>query len=231
MNIFNYDAITQEYLSTSTARLDPLDQQPMIPANATSVAVIAPSAGHVAVFNGTSWDDIEDHRGTTLYDTTTQEESTQEELGPIDSQYTELVPTPYTTWSGSAWTLDLPAAQTGEIAKVDTLSEQQRLVYITNGSGQSLTYNQKAAEARTYKTAGYPADLTDYPFIQADVNATGNTSTVVADDIIAAEDLWISKSAAIEELRIKAKLDINAATDMASIDTIVDAFEIAIVLI
>jgi len=231
MDIFNYDQLTGEYLSTTVADLDPLDQLPLIPAYATDVTTITPTAGSVATFNGTVWSEIEDHRGATVYDTTSKEESTITDLGVIPADKTEIVPDVYTTWDGSAWVVDLPAAKTAEQTKVDSLAEQQRQTFITAGDGQSMSYQQKSTEANAYITAGSPVDLTPYPFIQAEVNATGATATDAANTIIAAETAWIIKGAAIEELRIKAKLDIDAAADMAGITTVVDAYEIAIVLI
>lgn len=231
MDIFNYDQITGEYLSTAVADLDPLDNLPLIPAYATDVTVITPTAGSVATFNGTVWSEIEDHRGATVYDTTTKEESTISELGVIPADKTEIAPDEYTTWNGSAWVVDLPTAKTSEKDSVDGLAENQRQTFITNGSGQSMTYQQKATEADAYITAGSPVDLTPYPFVQAEVNATGNTATVAANDILAAQSAWIVKGAAIEELRIKAKIDIDAAVDMAAITVIMTAYEAAIVLV
>jgi len=228
MDIHNYDQVTTEFLSTVVADLDPLDSLPLIPAYATDVTVITPSAGNVAIFNGTTWSEIEDNRGTVVYDTTTQEQSTIEDLGVIPVDKTELVPTEYTTWNGSAWIVDLVAAKAANILTIDSLAETQRLTFITGGSGQSLTYQEKADDAQAYKDASYPVDLTGYPFVQAEVNATGNTSTVATDDILAARGAWIVKGAAIEELRIKAKIDVNASIDISAINVVLDAYKIAI---
>lgn len=103
MQIYHFDGVTNEFVGESTARLDPLEQQPMIPANATDVAAPATGADQIAVFNGTTWTTEEDHRGKTVYNTTTKEESKVEAIGAIDAAVTELVPGDFDEWSGSAW--------------------------------------------------------------------------------------------------------------------------------
>lgn len=104
---------------------------------------------------------------------------------------------------------------------IDNVAEQRRLNYITPGSGQSLTYQEKALEADKYITDGSPVDLTPYPFIQAEVNATGKTAINTSNDILAAQALWITKGALIEEHRIKNKIDIDSSTSVSEIDSIV----------
>lgn len=113
MDIFNYHPITNEYLSTEVAELDPLEGQPLIPAHATSVTVISVSAGNVPVFNGTTWDEVEDNRGT-VYDTSTgiAEEFTQ--LGTLTAGLTTLVHTEYSSWDGNSWVEDLSAIRTNQ---------------------------------------------------------------------------------------------------------------------
>lgn len=107
-----------------------------------------------------------------------------------------------------------------KIEKIDIISENQRLKYITGGAGQALTYQEKSEQASDYIVASSPVDLTPYPFIQAEVNATGKDSTTVANDILAAQSLWISKGSSIEEYRIKAKIDLLNATLSSDIDNI-----------
>jgi len=108
MDIYNYHPDTSEYVSTEEADMDPLDNIPMIPAHATTVAVITPATGFVAVFDGTTWNDVEDHRGP-VYDVNTRakQELDHFELGPLPADLTSLVPGEYDSWTGSAWVEDL----------------------------------------------------------------------------------------------------------------------------
>ena len=106
---------------------------------------------------------------------------------------------------------------------VDSAAERARLRYITNGAGQALVYQKKEEEARAYVTAGYPADTSTYPFVEAEINATGKTKEAAADDIVAQADAWITTGASIEEQRLAGKKAVDDAVDTAGVDTAKDA--------
>lgn len=61
--------------------------------------------GFTKVFNGESWDYVEDHRGKMIYALSNQKiVKLVNYLGPIEFGYTDLAPTSeYDTWNGSAW--------------------------------------------------------------------------------------------------------------------------------
>lgn len=118
--------------------------------------------------------------------------------------------------------IDLTEYKLTQLNRIDSLAEHARSKYITAGYGQMLTYQEKSDEASDYLVAGSPVDLTGYPFIQAEVNATGKTATVASNDILDAQSLWITKGALIEEYRLKGKIDIKAALTIDDIDTISD---------
>lgn len=104
-------------------------------------------------------------------------------------------------------------------ANIDNVAEYMRLQYITAGAGQAMAYLDKSDEAADYKAAGYPTGtgspptLTNYPFVQAEVNATGKTNQDAADDILTERSNWIAKASAIEEERIKGKKAVDDAGD------------------
>ena len=102
---------------------------------------------------------------------------------------------------------------------VDYAAEMARLRYITNGAGQALVYERKEEEARAFVTAGYPADTSPYPFITAEINATGKSKEDAADDIITKADAWIVVGANIEEQRITGKAAVDAAVDNTGVDS------------
>jgi hypothetical protein len=114
---------------------------------------------------------------------------------------------------------------------IDNMAEAVRLQYVTPGSSQSMVYQEKGDEAADYVAAGYPVDLSSYPFIQAEVNATGKTSADAADDILAQKSAWIVVGAAVEEVRIGGKINIDAAADEAEVDSIRDAALAALAVI
>jgi hypothetical protein len=111
---------------------------------------------------------------------------------------------------------------------IDENAENARLRYITGGSGQAAVYMEKAQEAVKYAEAGYPVDLTEYPFIQADVAISGETATDIANLILAQKAAWVQKGAEIEQHRLQAKRDIDAAVTIEEVDTIVESVSITL---
>jgi len=112
-----------------------------------------------------------------------------------------------------------PLDEVKQAAKVeiDTTAEQARLRYITAGSGQVYVYIEKSEEAADYIATGSPEELESYPFIQAEVNATGKTPSQAANDIIVAKTAWITKSSNIELERLAGKNNVDAAISIYGI--------------
>jgi len=140
-----------------------------------------------------------------------------------------LDPEPDTATLEQAWAdwqvanpTDLTQKRTDAKANIDRAAEQARLRFITWGTGQAMTYSEKSDEAADFVAAGYPADVSSYPFIQAEMNALGETATEVADRILAKKSAWITAGAAIEEIRLKGKNDIDDAMDEAEILSVRD---------
>lgn len=95
---------------------------------------------------------------------------------------------------------------------VDQHAERSRMQLITPGYGQMLIYQEKCEEAVDYIAAGCPQDLSQYPLILCEVNATNKTGQQTAEDIIAAKSSWITQAANIEQVRLGAKKQIDSAT-------------------
>ena len=95
-------------------------------------------------------------------------------------------------------------------ARLDTAAENERLKYITGGSGQAMTYQQKAAEAAACLADTDP-DPTDYPLLAAEVGITGATLTEVAQTVYDAHQTWRMIGAQIEAARLGGKAAIDAA--------------------
>ena len=105
---------------------------------------------------------------------------------------------------------------------IDTVSEKIRMQYITPGFGQMLVYKEKYEEATDYVVNDYPEDLNPYPLILAEVKATKASPKQIVDNILHKQSIWINKSAQIEEIRIKAKNDIEHSQSKEQIDDIVN---------
>jgi hypothetical protein len=107
----------------------------------------------------------------------------------------------------------LPEAQKEQIDLVNTKAGETRTKYVTNIPFQEAAYQAKEADVRRYKDNGYPSDLTLYPFVAAEVDATGLSATQAANDVIIQADQWLRLNAEIERLRRKASVLIEAETD------------------
>ena len=105
---------------------------------------------------------------------------------------------------------------------VDAEAEAERLNYITPGTGQAMTYQQKVAEAQAFKAASNPK-ASDYPILSSEVSITAETLEEIANIVLAAFGQWQQIGAMIESIRLGAKRDIDAAEDEATARVIVDA--------
>ena len=106
--------------------------------------------------------------------------------------------------------------------EIDNHAGATRARFITIAPGQELTYQKKAAEAADYVLAGYPADLTNYPFINAEASSTGKTPTETADAIITQELAWRIAGAAIEGARMGGKKAVDDAVNLTEVNAAVE---------
>jgi hypothetical protein len=118
----------------------------------------------------------------------------------------------------------LPQAQKEQIDLVNTKAGETRTKYVTNIPFQEAAYQAKEADVRRYKANGYPSDLTLYPFVAAEVDATGLSPTQAANDVIIQADQWLMLNAEIERLRRKASVEIGVETDWQQIAVIANNY-------
>lgn len=132
-------------------------------------------------------------------------------------------PSPFHSWSGSLWVLNLSALQNSAYAAIDNAAGVTRAKYITDVAGQAETYIIKAQDAAAYKAASYPsASINSYPMVKAEAIAISGASPTAtqyqsaADGILATQASWIAVAASIEQARRAGKISVGAATDYAS---------------
>ncbi|WP_039057041.1 tail fiber assembly protein [Enterobacter sp. Bisph1] len=131
ITVYNFNATTREYLSTS---IEYLVVGVGIPANATLDAPLAAKEGYAVCRSTTNetWEYIPDHRGETVYDIENGKPVPLTELGDYPADVTSLVPaTPYDKWNGSAWVTDENAQKTAQVDKAEQ-SKTQRLIAAKN---------------------------------------------------------------------------------------------------
>lgn len=106
--------------------------------------------------------------------------------------------------------VDLEQIKRDGAMTVDTEAENVRLQFITTGSGQAMVYQEKVAQAQAYEAATVPQDA-DYPLLMAESNVTGMSIDLVAQNILDTRAQWLLIATAIEQTRLQAKEDIQAA--------------------
>ncbi|ENJ3333546.1 tail fiber assembly protein [Salmonella enterica] len=113
ITIYNLRSDTNEFIGAGDAYIPP---HTGLPANCTDIAPPDIPASHIAVFDAETemWSLHEDHRGETVYDTTTGNQVYISELGPLPENVTSVSPDgEYQKWDGKAkvWVKD-EAAET-----------------------------------------------------------------------------------------------------------------------
>lgn len=119
ITVFNYDGETREYLSSSVEFL-PVGVG--IPANSCLDAPGTIKEGFTVcrTADGKAWEDIADHRGETVYSTTTGEKVTITLPGDYPKDTTTQAPaTPYDKWNGTEWKTDTKAQRAAEMAEAE----------------------------------------------------------------------------------------------------------------
>jgi hypothetical protein len=106
MNIYHYSEKNGEYLGVSEAKLDPIGQNPMIPANATDQEPPTPDAKQAARWNGSAWEIVPDYRGSVWYDA----EANQHKITQINQE-------PDPTWTSTKPVLADPVPEVVEMAQ------------------------------------------------------------------------------------------------------------------
>ena len=104
---------------------------------------------------------------------------------------------------------------------VDAYAETARQEHMAVGPVQMMVYTEKFNEATDYIVDDMPEDTSPYPFIDAEVGATGKSAEEIANSIIDKKGEWISFNAKVERVRLVAKTHILEAQTIESVDEIV----------
>ncbi|MFJ3458482.1 tail fiber assembly protein [Scandinavium goeteborgense] len=107
IRVYNLRADTREFIGAGDAYLPP---HTGLPADCTNIAPLDVLPGNVAIFDGEAWQQVEDHRGKTVFDTATGEQIFITAPGPLPSGVTPLVPEGlHMAWDGKGWVKDAEA--------------------------------------------------------------------------------------------------------------------------
>jgi hypothetical protein len=123
MKIYNYSAMTGEFLSTADAHPSPLEPAKfLIPACATAVAPPQTSEHEAAVYvENSGWKIVPDYRGVLRYSTTDGSEVKVEELGVLPEEMPDTTdaprPSEFHVYYENAWELDEAAFYAAKLAQ------------------------------------------------------------------------------------------------------------------
>lgn len=126
---------------------------------------------------------------------------------------------------GVALVVDLAPVRAAAIGRINTRSGEARSRYITTTPGQEMIYLRKETEAARFITDGAPADLTDFPFLLAEIGITTPTADELAQLWLNLAHLWRQVGSQIETLRLGAIRDIVAATDARVVESVLSDFD------
>lgn len=121
----------------------------------------------------------------------------------------------------------LAAEKRAAVAQVNGMADQVRRMFITPIIGQEMVYLEKEAEARRYLNDVEP-DLSDYPFISAEVGVSAVTAQQVAQLYLNLGAQWRVVGSMLENVRLGSIAAIEAATTLAQISAAVDAAAAAV---
>ncbi|MEG9490017.1 hypothetical protein [Mannheimia indoligenes] len=115
---------------------------------------------------GNKWQYVADHRGKTVYSTTTKTPLTITELGAIPNGYTQLEPiSDYCEWDGAKWVIS--EAKQAELKVV----KQQQLITAIDDKAASIysvwtrfeqEYTAREKAAKDFKAANYQGDVSRF---------------------------------------------------------------------
>ncbi|EKS3671600.1 tail fiber assembly protein [Salmonella enterica] len=119
IKIFNLRSDTNEFIGAGDAYIPP---HTGLPANCTDIAPPDIPSSHIAVFDAETqtWSLQEDHRGETVYDTTTGNQVYISEPGPLPENVTSVSPGgEYQKWDGKAWVKDEEAEKAAQLRQAE----------------------------------------------------------------------------------------------------------------
>lgn len=118
ITIYNFDPLTGLFVGTSE---EYVSQGVGIPAHSTINAPPEPSASKVNICIDGVWKEVADHRGESVWSTSTGEMVTIMVPGDYPADTTPLKPsTEYDVWNGQSWVTDTVAQRDAEIKAAET---------------------------------------------------------------------------------------------------------------
>jgi hypothetical protein len=124
-----------------------------------------------------------------------------------------VVPTPSEAIRPAGLEVDLDLLKQRASANVGATAELARHRFVTPGEAKSMSYMQKANEARAWSVNSSAVT----PILAAEAAVRGMSMTELATEILEMEAAWIAAEAQINAAEMGAKQAIQSATNIAQI--------------
>ncbi|HAF6260761.1 TPA: DUF4376 domain-containing protein [Salmonella enterica] len=171
IKIFNLRSDTNEFIGAGDAYIPP---HTGLPANCTDIAPPDIPASHIAVFDaGTqTWSLQEDHRGETVYDTTTGNQVYISEAGPLPENTTTQAPaSPVDKFENGKWVADLNTALTQKHSEInDWRNIQENMNYVFRFNNHNWDYGKTTQERLSLSVQMAKANKLPAGFIWTDAD-------------------------------------------------------------
>ncbi|HAK9750511.1 TPA: tail fiber assembly protein [Escherichia coli] len=176
ITVYNYDGVTREYIGLAVEYL-PFGVG--VPANSCVDAPGSKRAGFAIRRNAdsTGWEYVADHRGETVYSTTTGKPATVSQLGEYPEGTTTKAPlTPYDKWDGEKWVTDTEAQHSAAVDAAE--AQRQSLIDAAMASISLIQLKLQAGRKLTQAETTRLNAVLDY------IDAVTATDTSTAPDVI-----------------------------------------------
>ena len=152
----------------------------------------------------------------------------------VDGEFREYPPRPSAAhvfdFTSESWielrtaadlTAEIATSRVVAISTVNTVAEAVRSRFVTPGSGQAMVYMEKQAEARAWFAAGEPEDLTEFPWLQAEIGITAPSSYELAQLWLNLSTIWAQIGSQLEAIRLTAIKDIEEQITEAGVQHVI----------
>ncbi|EJS9528646.1 DUF4376 domain-containing protein [Salmonella enterica] len=147
IKVYNLRSDTNEFIGAGDAYIPP---HTGLPANCTDIAPPDIPASHTAVFDSEkqTWSLFEDHRGETVYDTTTGNPIYISEPGPLPENTTTQAPaSPIDKFENGQWVADLNTARIQKHADINNWrNTQENANYVFQFNNHNWDYGKTTQE-------------------------------------------------------------------------------------
>ncbi|EAM6404731.1 DUF4376 domain-containing protein [Salmonella enterica] len=220
IKIFNLRSDTNEFIGAGDAYIPP---HTGLPANCTDIAPPDIPASHIAVFDAETetWSLHEDHRGETVYDTTTGNQVYISEAGPLPENTTTQAPaSPVDKFENGKWVADLNTALTQKHAEInDWRNIQENMNYVFRFNNHNWDYGKTTQERLSLSVQMAKANKLPAGFIWTD--ADNNDVPMTAGELLNLSDA-IDQAMFIKGLQIhlrqrEMKEEVDKLTDAQAV--------------